>query len=263
MLQLPPAELHLSDQATVFSNQSNWDWLSSRRAHYTLWIAISGNGSFRIEDTHFNLQPGFAVLLPPLTRVYARNTSSTKPSNIALHFHFTAHEEAWQELLKEPTIIRNLPLIWELAAYIDRFYGPLDINDDRPELEMIAAQILRIYARNHFMGPEDPTDNRIRAQISRLRQSPASFNSVEALAREIPLSVPHYTRRFKSMTGLPPAKFLIQERINQASRLLRESTLSIEAISDALGYRDISFFSRQFKSRHGISPLSFRKATGT
>lgn len=45
---------------------------------------------------------------------------------------------------------------------------------------------------------------------------------------------------------------MIQE---EAMRLLRDTTLSIDHISNLLGYTDIAHFSKQFKRWTGESPL--------
>ena len=46
--------------------------------------------------------------------------------------------------------------------------------------------------------------------------------------------------------------------MRRARMLLTESGNSIGWIADRLGYRDVYFFSRQFKRFHGKSPTAFR-----
>jgi len=55
---------------------------------------------------------------------------------------------------------------------------------------------------------------------------------------------------------------LIHERIMlEARRLLRHSEKPVKEIAYELGYEDIQSFSRFFRSKEGIAPLSFRKQT--
>lgn len=56
-------------------------------------------------------------------------------------------------------------------------------------------------------------------------------------------------RLFGFFSGSTPTQFLLRARINHAQQLLSESTLSVRAIAQGLGYGDIYFFSRQFKSK--------------
>jgi transcriptional regulator GlxA family with amidase domain len=51
---------------------------------------------------------------------------------------------------------------------------------------------------------------------------------------------------------------MIRRRIQRAATLLSESSLTISQIADAMGYRDVYFFSRQFKQKMGQSPRTYR-----
>ena len=50
-------------------------------------------------------------------------------------------------------------------------------------------------------------------------------------------------------------------RRKQAENLLRENQLSINEISERLGYADISHFSRAFKKWTGVNPGAYRQYT--
>ena len=61
------------------------------------------------------------------------------------------------------------------------------------------------------------------------------------------------------MTGHRPQAYVIEAKLERARQLLAESALSISEIAEALGYRDIYFFSRQFRQRTGGSPTDYRR----
>lgn len=63
----------------------------------------------------------------------------------------------------------------------------------------------------------------------------------------------------KKVTGMSLTNYVIELRMKYACELLSYSDLSILEISQKCGYNYESFFSRQFKSRFGISPNDFRK----
>ncbi len=64
---------------------------------------------------------------------------------------------------------------------------------------------------------------------------------------------------FKETTGLTVSDFLTEYRITQAKNLLINSDYSVEMISGAVGYTNLSSFSRTFKSIAKVSPLQYRK----
>ncbi len=57
---------------------------------------------------------------------------------------------------------------------------------------------------------------------------------------------------------MTPGEFVIASRMEHACRLLRFSTQSIGSIAETLGYRDVYFFSKQFRARMGVPPTSYR-----
>lgn len=65
-------------------------------------------------------------------------------------------------------------------------------------------------------------------------------------------------RRFKAATGDSPTTYLQLLRIEAARQRLETSSLSVEQITHAAGYEDVSSFSRLFKKHTGLSPGAYR-----
>lgn len=65
-------------------------------------------------------------------------------------------------------------------------------------------------------------------------------------------------RRFNTVLREPPLSYLQKLRIDSARAMLETGTLSIERISNCVGYRDTSSFSRLFRERIGVSPGQYR-----
>ncbi|MBW3637779.1 MAG: AraC family transcriptional regulator [Armatimonadetes bacterium] len=80
------------------------------------------------------------------------------------------------------------------------------------------------------------------------------------LARELGLGLSTLRRNFKSATGLSLHEALLQNRLDSARRLLGETTLPLKQIATQLGYRDVYFFSNQFKQLSGVSPAAYRRS---
>ena len=64
---------------------------------------------------------------------------------------------------------------------------------------------------------------------------------------------------FKKHTGVTPNAYLIDLRIQNACRLLKDTTESVADIATKVGYTDPYYFSRIFTKKMGISPLQYRK----
>ena len=82
--------------------------------------------------------------------------------------------------------------------------------------------------------------------------------SLHDMSRVAYLSTFHFNRVFHQITGLPPAKFISAMRLDEAKRLLLNTTLSITDISFEVGYNSLSTFTRRFTQRVGLGPREFR-----
>jgi AraC-like DNA-binding protein len=74
------------------------------------------------------------------------------------------------------------------------------------------------------------------------------------------LSPFHFSRAFKKHTGLGFQKYLLQQRLEKASRLLRSSQRPAYLIAQECGFYNASHFSKAFQEVFGLTPLKFRKA---
>jgi AraC-like DNA-binding protein/PAS domain-containing protein len=83
--------------------------------------------------------------------------------------------------------------------------------------------------------------------------------NLETLAAEARLSVYHFARAFKLSTGLPPHRYVLEQRVKRARQLLLQTDLPLSAIASAVGFFDQGHFSRQFRSLVGTTPSSFRR----
>jgi len=82
----------------------------------------------------------------------------------------------------------------------------------------------------------------------------------EALAEGVGMAESTLRRRFKRATGVPPHVYVVQARVAEARRLLGETTTPIKTIARELGYRDVYFFSRQFRRFVGVPPGVYRRS---
>jgi AraC family transcriptional regulator len=83
--------------------------------------------------------------------------------------------------------------------------------------------------------------------------------ALDQLAAQAGLSKFHFHRLFKSATGIAPAHFFNQLRMDEARRLLRESPQSIVAIALELGFANPSHFAQAFRREAGLTPSAYRR----
>lgn len=94
-----------------------------------------------------------------------------------------------------------------------------------------------------------------------LREHLADPISLEGLARLLGTNEKRLTRAFRTCKGTTVFEYLRQERMRVARRLLVESTLSVVAISEELGFSSAANFSTAFHKHFGSPPSIFRQSS--
>ena len=83
--------------------------------------------------------------------------------------------------------------------------------------------------------------------------------SLDSIAASLAICRNHLYRTFKAEYGLSPNTYLVQKRLNFASKLLKDSSLSTEHIAELSGFGAYSAFYRLFKLHFNCSPNEYRK----
>lgn len=87
----------------------------------------------------------------------------------------------------------------------------------------------------------------------------AEVITIERMGREVGLAERTLKRRFQQATRLSPNLYVQKVRIDKAKKLLLASSLSVKAIAYEVGYENVSFFVRLFKTHVGQTPAEWRK----
>ncbi len=82
---------------------------------------------------------------------------------------------------------------------------------------------------------------------------------VELMAAQANMSLRSFNRRFKDETGLSPARFVVECRVEAARRILEESDMQIKTIAVKTGFGDEERMRRAFKRHMGVSPDNYRQ----
>ena len=102
---------------------------------------------------------------------------------------------------------------------------------------------------------------RVKRVIEMMQGDPSKTFSLEKMAESVNLSAPYFCFLFKSITGVPPAKYLKTLRMQQAATLLTTTFLSVKEIVRRVGLTDESHFVRDFKRLYGCTPSEYRHKT--
>lgn len=106
---------------------------------------------------------------------------------------------------------------------------------------------------------EDLDQERVEAALYWYEHQVSRAPSVKEVASAIGVSEVHLRRLFAQQRGESPRVAFQRLLLQQATKLLRETDLTLEEIADQCGYVNASSFSRAFKAVTGQAPGRFRR----
>ena len=86
--------------------------------------------------------------------------------------------------------------------------------------------------------------------------------SLQDFARVIGFHKGYLGQRTKQVTGQSFHQHVTRARMDEAKRLLRQTSGSVREVADRVGIHDVDYFTTQFKRYTGKTPSGFRKRSG-
>ncbi|TQK51754.1 AraC family transcriptional regulator [Streptomyces sp. SLBN-118] len=169
----------------------------------------------------------------------------------------------WALVLDHSQVDRE-PLLRDtlrLLAATDRPVGPGDrlITLRAFEMALVLAlrPLLRELARNPSALPvlRHPGISRAMVIIATRFAEPWT---IESLAREVGMSRSAFTAAFRELVGEAPARHLTGRRMQEAARLLGETSLPQSAVPERVGYQSSVGFHLAFRKWYGMTPGEYR-----
>jgi len=148
-----------------------------------------------------------------------------------------------------------------LARYVRLFLVRTFAAEEEAQL-LLKTMMIHLLRLDREAPVERKASNQLTESIHEvanfIRQHPGTAHRVEELAARAGLSSRYFSIKFKELIGEPVQTYMIRSRIERAKHLLTHAGMNVTEVADALGYRDIFFFSRQFKQYTGKSPSEIR-----
>ena len=83
--------------------------------------------------------------------------------------------------------------------------------------------------------------------------------SIQSISQSIHISQSVLYKYFHNYFGCTVGEYINTKRIEKSIELMKNTDLSIEEISQSVGFTSATYYGRIFKNKKGITPLKFRK----
>ena len=97
------------------------------------------------------------------------------------------------------------------------------------------------------------------AGIGIMQEEFTHLYGVDEVAERLGVTTAHFTRLFSQTVGIPPGRFLKQQKLNYAKKLLVLPEMNVALVAEMLGFSNVNYFSKVFRKENGMTPAEYRK----
>lgn len=115
--------------------------------------------------------------------------------------------------------------------------------------------------RNIILGRDSARVDMVNHARLRIRNSLESSLTIQEIAEELSVSYSNFRKLFKEYTGISPALYQQDLKLQRAKELLSTTALSIKEIAYQLNFESPDYFSSKFRTKTGQKPSEFRTMT--
>lgn len=246
--------------------------------YYEIGYFISGNRKIFINDTVYELQPGYLSLIRKNEIHRAMAVGNQGTNSIALtfseHYLELLYKRYGKEIIEEifdkhifcfnPRQKRSIEKL--LHNMVIDYNSP---DEFTPHIQELFIEELFIHLMRAMQNQKQVANAYKGDEIKRMEEAAhyisTHFNedlSLKLIAEKYNMSTSYFSKKFKTITGFSFKEYLIAVRIKEACELLIQTSISITEIATKCGFTDSNYFGDAFKKIKGVSPRDFRRVSG-
>lgn len=233
-----------------------------------LVLCTAGEAMMRVSSggtsTRHHWRSGRLELMVPGQSTVRSYAATSALSTVQVHIRRTDIEKAADGLRKRPDFEELSAGLDAGDPVVEHIVRSLPANREAGDVYAeSAAAFLAVHLMSGGRIPRVPgrENAAVRRGIAIMQDRLAEPLTLAEIAAEAHLSVYHFVRVFRDITGLTPYRYLTQLRIELAQRLLSETSLTVEQIAQRCGFAGSSALSSAFLRQVGVRPSAYRKAT--
>ncbi|CAZ98827.1 AraC family transcriptional regulator [Zobellia galactanivorans] len=261
---------------------TSWDYDNVISPFSRLYYITKGSGKMFHSYEEFDLKPGHLYLIPSFT--YSRYRCYDHLEMYYIHFleevgdrlsiydikDFRYEIEASDQdlgyyktlltLHPKRYLIEDDPKIYDNRKFVS---DTEKLNDLLSAKSFIQTQSLLQLLLSPFIQNSKSSKLNIKNDfhevLNYIKEHLHEPLTVAQIAKHSNLSSDHFSRVFQQKFGIRPSKYIQTIRIERSETLLLTTNNTLAEIAEKTGMGTVSYLSRMFKAKNGITPGAFRK----
>lgn len=245
---------------------------------YELYFLLEGEGDFYFNNTPYSLSSGDIVIINkniPHRTDFTNNvthirylieineekivTLLNQLLELDLHEFFKKDFEVFSLNEKDISTVSAIfdEIIYELQQRKEKFELAATIK--LSELLLLLFRYERDTKKNIRVTTQDKREELISSILEYIHANLSEDISLDSIAQHFFMNKSYLGRIFKQVTHYTISDYINIERVRIAKLYLLRTDLSIEEISNRVGFKYASYFTRIFKKHTEVSPLQYKK----
>jgi len=225
---------------------------------YYMFLVTSGTATICAGDACHKVERGSIYLISPAIFYTVRASEDFR----YMYVSFTGEHAA--ELLQKSAIDTPTCVFHGYTKLIDFWFS--SIVRVFPQNANLVAESVLFHTLSHLLPQTDDTEKQQNGEVlckMLVDYIDAHFTdpalSLGSVAKVFAYSEKYLSAVFIKYMKVGFSSYLGALRLSHACALLAEKGASVTAVAAACGYHDALYFSKVFKSKHGISPAEYMK----
>ena len=241
--------------------------------YYELYFMQEGRCQFYMLDTVYDVQKGDVLIISP------GKYHSSSYEKFGVHDRFNVYFDLEKI---SPPVLTYLEFLKNDSAYAIQYHVK---EENEKEICHLLDRMLILYRLDNEYGDltldylfsvfllllsrsveninRDNHENLFYSPVEKATKYIASHYAeqigLEDVAQVAGFSPTYFSRKFKEVTGMSFRNYLIHIRLNESKKLLRNTNLPIQKISQLCGFTSSNYFGDVFRSVFNISPREYRR----
>lgn len=232
---------------------------------YFAGYCVAGTGIMRYRGAELLIRPGDAFFISCQEQQYYGTVESPWEFRWT-HFNGGGCESLFRIFAGRPVVLPEAA--GEMEATFDRIESLMresSLNSDlllSDLLGSLLSSLCRLQLSRSGLPATGVEHGGVAVAMDYIQTHYNEALTVERLAASVHMSKYYFIRLFKQQIGCTPYQFVIQKRLEEAKRLLKNSACSVEEIAFRVGYQNAGTLIRDFRKNTGLTPGNYRLLEG-
>ncbi len=235
------------------------------RVDYYLIYIISGAGYYKINGKLLKAESGNIIIYKPHEEQDYYYLGKDNTELYWIHFTGNSVMQLLESLELAGRNIYQVGIGTDMIQLFEKIINEIHIKKPRFHSVCISylINLLSMFSRESYArekGMIHIKNSGIEQSVIKMQREYQNDHPISYYAKSSNLSVYSFIRKFKNTMNYSPSKYIEKIRMDKSKELLAFTDLTINEISDIVGYSDPFYFSKVFKKNTGLSPTAFRKS---